>query len=218
VAPGLPDLSRVETCPCPAVFYPRLCSRGPSLAFGKIMKWIVRILVLVGLIALFECAVVLVQLGSNDGLKHASPFVIIRLFFFALLAFVGAYGCAKRKFFGWVSVLSLLLLVSIFNIGSQVYYSVGFRLPPSYYFGLTIRAAFLAWLLFLWVAQLKQFRVNRHAIDPSPADPEKTDPKKNLTAIMIWCFFGLCCLPFLYRAVFRLIILFWMFTHGSVGP
>ncbi len=181
------------------------------------MKWIVRLLVVIGLLDLIGSGEVFIQLGSNDGLKHVGPLTGVLFFIFASFAFVGAYGCAKQRKYGWISVVSLLSLTLIADVGNQLYLGLGFRFPLVHYLWIAIRAAFWAWLIFLWFAQLRHFEPSRGRMDSSSACFQGPDSKRTFVYVIIWCAFAICCVPFLVRALAKMVGLFWMFRHASPG-
>jgi hypothetical protein len=178
------------------------------------MKWVIITLVLVGVVTLSDGITLVQQYFSNDGLRHASLITSVFPFAVSITSLLGAYGCAKRKAYGWALVI---LLLSALLIGSTIWAIIAFRITVLSHYGALIWAAFLIWLLYLWIPQRKMFGMLRDSAGSPVLPSEQVVAKRNLAATAVWIFFGLCCLPVLYHAFYRLLMHYALFSHASPG-
>ena len=178
------------------------------------MKWIIGALVVFGSILLFQSIIVVEQYYSDNGLKHASLITSVVPFSFAIISFLSAYGCARRKRYAWRLVIVLL---SAILVGSTAYAAIAFRFSVFRNYGPLIWDAFIVWLLYLWWPKKKLFEMPGSPTEPLVASAETVVVKRKVAAFLIWTFFGLCCLPVLYHAFNRILMLYVLFTRASPG-
>jgi hypothetical protein len=130
------------------------------------MKWVIRILVLTGVLALFSCAT-----GVNSAryldpgwrIGHLSPSGRILCGILGVLNLTAAYGCVKRKVYGWYIVYVALWLSMLWAIYRAIY--LGFSLHLDWLglllggLGEAFKVGIWAWLIFkFWSGKRAEFK------------------------------------------------------------
>jgi len=148
------------------------------------MKWVINLLVFVGLVALLGGAIGISRYRLSGGVAATYYFTNgarASLFLLALSCFGGAYGCFRRKLYGWYVVMILLSALFGWQVVSDVIAMFSYRVPTSYFFYSLIWTVIVGWSAFIfWPSQRKLFKTPNQSSEPtlsSGTSPAEQEPR-----------------------------------------
>ncbi len=147
------------------------------------MKWVIRILIFFGLVELVAGAAGVQRYSLSGGITSITLYTALERTLALLVGIISlgaAYGCIKRRLFGWSLVTILLASLLLYHISWSLYAIFALRIPLIEYYWLLILVALWTWLLFVfWPPQRRRFMPNQSP-DPTttPVKPAAGQPTR----------------------------------------